>query len=99
MAMRIPLPPLSPAKDHSDYPLFTGNISRWLWRIYSQRLTGAGRWFALATALFVEWPTGKREQAPSGRLGMQRDTDGGGRQHQTHQQSVDRHDTEIVRPA
>jgi uncharacterized protein (DUF58 family) len=53
MAMRIPLPPLSPAKDHSDYPLFTGNISRWLWRIYSQRLTGAGRWFAVATALFV----------------------------------------------
>src|SRR5437764_3249721 len=53
MAMKLSLPPLSPGKDVADYPLFSGNVSRWLWRIYSQRLTSAGRWFALVTALFV----------------------------------------------
>jgi len=53
MAIKLSLPPLSPGKDPADYPLFSGNISRWIWRIYSQRLTSVGRWFALATALFV----------------------------------------------
>src|SRR4051795_13002333 len=49
---QIAFPPLSPAKDPASYPLFQGEISRWIWRMYSQRLTSAGRWFALATALF-----------------------------------------------
>ena len=53
MAMRVSLPSLSPSKDPAQYPLFGGKISRWLWRIYAQRLTTAGRWFALVTALFV----------------------------------------------
>jgi uncharacterized protein (DUF58 family) len=52
MATRLRLPPLGPSKDVSDYPLFTAGVSRWLWRIYAQRLTPAGRWFALATAIF-----------------------------------------------
>ena len=51
--MKLSLPPLSPGKDPADYPLFSGNISRWIWRIYSQRLTSMGRWFALVTAVFV----------------------------------------------
>ncbi|WP_428940907.1 DUF58 domain-containing protein [Fontivita pretiosa] len=51
----IPLPSLAPSKDPGDSPLFQSSISRWLWRIYTQRLTPAGRWFALATAGFVSY--------------------------------------------
>ena len=53
MAAKLFLPPLSPSKDHAGYPLLSGGISRWLWRVYSQRLTTAGRWLLLATAVFV----------------------------------------------
>ena len=49
------LPPLSPTKDTADYPLLRGSISRWLWRIYTQRITPGGRWFILATAAFVAY--------------------------------------------
>jgi len=52
MANKLRFPPLGPSKDVSDYPLFTSGVSRWMWRIYAQRLTPAGRWFALATAVF-----------------------------------------------
>ena len=41
------------SKDPSEYPLFTGGISRWIWRIYTQRFTPAGRWFLLGTSVFV----------------------------------------------
>jgi uncharacterized protein (DUF58 family) len=53
MGFRASLPPLSPTKDPWNYPAFKGGVSRWIWRIYTQRLTPAGRWFALATACFV----------------------------------------------
>jgi uncharacterized protein (DUF58 family) len=46
-------PPLAPTKDIGDYLFLRGAISRWLWRIYTQRFTPAGRWFLLATAIFV----------------------------------------------
>ena len=52
---KLSLPPLSPAKDIAEYPLFKGHISRWLWRVYAQRLTPAGRWFAVATAVFLAY--------------------------------------------
>ncbi|HEX8522197.1 MAG TPA: DUF58 domain-containing protein [Tepidisphaeraceae bacterium] len=52
MASKFSLPPLSPSKDPADYPYFKGGISRLVWRIYTQRLTPAGRWFAIATAIF-----------------------------------------------
>jgi uncharacterized protein (DUF58 family) len=52
MASKLRFPPMGPSKDVSDYPLFTSGASRWMWRIYAQRLTPAGRWFALATAIF-----------------------------------------------
>src|SRR5437660_736249 len=52
MPSSMTFPPLSPAKDPASYPLFQGEISRWIWRLLTQRLTPAGRWFALATALF-----------------------------------------------
>ncbi len=53
MGFLASLPPLSPAKDPAGYPLFKGDVSRWIWRLYTQRLTTPGRWFALVTALFV----------------------------------------------
>jgi uncharacterized protein (DUF58 family) len=46
-------PPLAPTKDIGDYLFLRGAISRWLWRIYTQRFTPAGRWFLLATAIFI----------------------------------------------
>jgi uncharacterized protein (DUF58 family) len=52
MPITIRMPPLAPSKDVSQYPLFTSGVSRWIWRIYAQRFTSAGRWFLLATALF-----------------------------------------------
>jgi uncharacterized protein (DUF58 family) len=55
MAARIPLPPMSPAKNPADFPLFKGGISRAVWRLYTQRLTPAGRWFAVATAIFASY--------------------------------------------
>jgi uncharacterized protein (DUF58 family) len=50
-----PLPSFSPAKDPADFPLFKGQISRAIWRIYTQRLTRAGRWFAVATAALFSY--------------------------------------------
>jgi uncharacterized protein (DUF58 family) len=55
MPARLTPPPFSPAKDPAQYPLFTGGISRWVWRILIQRLTPAGRWFAAATVLFFAY--------------------------------------------
>jgi uncharacterized protein (DUF58 family) len=46
---------MSPTKDHAGYALLQGGVSRWLWRFYTQRLTPAGRWFVLATAIFVAY--------------------------------------------
>jgi uncharacterized protein (DUF58 family) len=46
-------PPLAPTKDIGDYLFLRGVISRWLWRIYTQRFTPAGRWFVLVSTIFV----------------------------------------------
>ncbi len=46
-------PPLAPTKDIGDYLLLRGGISRWLWRIYTQRFTPAGRWFVLISFVFI----------------------------------------------
>jgi uncharacterized protein (DUF58 family) len=46
------LPPFSPSKDIGAHPLLRGSISRWLWRLFTQRLTPAGRWLLLPTAAF-----------------------------------------------
>ena len=53
MARRSLFPPLSPSKDPAQYPVFSGQISRWAWRLYAQRLTAAGRWFVVMTIVFV----------------------------------------------
>src|SRR4029450_562756 len=52
---RLSLPPLSPSKNLPDDTILQGGISRWLWRIYTQRFTPAGRWFALGAAVFVAY--------------------------------------------
>src|SRR4051794_18538713 len=55
MPTRFPAPSFSPAKDPAQYPLFTRGVSRWVWRIYTQRLPPSGRWFGFATALFIAY--------------------------------------------
>ena len=40
-------------KDIRRHPLFKGGLSRWIWRVYTHRLTRSGRWFAIVTAVFV----------------------------------------------
>ncbi len=55
MSTDVPLPPTSPANDPRDYPMFKGGLSRWAWRIYFQRLTTSGRWFALISMGFVSY--------------------------------------------
>jgi uncharacterized protein (DUF58 family) len=40
----------SPSADIDNPPLFRSRLLRWIWRVYVQRLTRAGRWFF--------WPSG-----------------------------------------
>src|SRR6185437_7630159 len=47
--VKLPTPPLSPSKDLSAHPLLRGQVSRWAWGVYAQRLTPAGRWLILPT--------------------------------------------------
>ncbi|HZZ42183.1 MAG TPA: DUF58 domain-containing protein [Tepidisphaeraceae bacterium] len=42
---------MSPAKDPGSHPWLRGEISRWVWRMYAQRLTKAGRWLVLPTVV------------------------------------------------
>jgi uncharacterized protein (DUF58 family) len=53
MATRFTLPSFSPAKDPASFPAFKGDISRWIWRFITQRLTYAGRWFAFGSLLVI----------------------------------------------
>ncbi len=53
MRRRFEFPQALHSRDSTSYPLFQGNISQWFWKVYSQRLTRAGRWFALVTAIFA----------------------------------------------
>jgi uncharacterized protein (DUF58 family) len=48
-------PPLAPTKDIGDYLFLRGAVSRWLWRIYVQRFTTAGRWFLLVSFIFIAY--------------------------------------------
>jgi uncharacterized protein (DUF58 family) len=49
------LPSFSAAKDPADFPFFQGKISRWIWRMYTHRLTPAGRWLAAITVIFISY--------------------------------------------
>ncbi len=53
--MRPLLPPFSAAKDVVSQPLLRGILSRWIWRLYTQRLTRAGRWFVWPTLAFMAY--------------------------------------------
>ena len=49
------LPPLSafgPTKDIRYHPLFQGLLFPWVWRVWTQRFTRAGHYFAVATLFF-----------------------------------------------
>ena len=48
-------PPLAPTKDIGDYLFLRGAVSRWLWRIYIQRFTSAGRWCLLVSFVFIAY--------------------------------------------
>lgn len=52
------LPPFNPHPLHSTkeirgHPFFRGAISRWLWRLYTHRMTRPSRWFAGMTLTFA----------------------------------------------
>ena len=51
--MKLNLPSTCPSQEFEQHPLLRGKISRWLWRVYTQHLTKAGRWFLLPTAAFT----------------------------------------------
>lgn len=55
LSINLPRPPMSPAKDPADYPFSKGILSRWLWPIYTQRLTVSGRWFLFLSIIFLSY--------------------------------------------
>lgn len=46
------MPRLTPAHELPDSPLFRSWVLRWLWGLWSRRLSAGGRYFFLATGLF-----------------------------------------------
>ena len=55
MGTRLQLPSFSPAKDPAAFPGFKGEVSRAIWRMMTHRLTRAGRWFVIASAVFASY--------------------------------------------
>ena len=56
LSMNTHLPPLSsftPTKDIRYHPLFQGLLFPWVWRVWTQRFTRAGHYFAVATLFFI----------------------------------------------
>ncbi|BDI33143.1 hypothetical protein CCAX7_51940 [Capsulimonas corticalis] len=56
MHLNDEIPPLSDfpsTKDIAQHPLFRGEISRFLWRLLTLRLSKTGRWFVAATIIFT----------------------------------------------
>lgn len=53
MPQRILLPSTASSKDPAGYPMFRGQITRGVWRLYTQRLTPAGRWMMLVSAILI----------------------------------------------
>jgi uncharacterized protein (DUF58 family) len=45
--------PFSPSKDLESLGFFRSSLLRWVWKIYTQRLTRAGRWFIWPSAVVV----------------------------------------------
>ncbi len=55
MALKLAMPSFSPAKDPAAFPGFKGEISRYIWRGFTQLLTPAGRWFAFASGFIISY--------------------------------------------
>lgn len=56
LSLNTHLPPLStftPTKDIRYHPLFQGILFPWVWRVWTQRFTRAGHYFAAATLFFA----------------------------------------------
>ncbi len=43
----------SPARDIDNPPVMSSSLLRWIWRVYVQRLTRAGRWFFWPSGIFI----------------------------------------------
>jgi uncharacterized protein (DUF58 family) len=59
------LPPLSawtPTKDIRYHPLFQGLLFPWVWRVWTQRFTRAGRYFLAATLFFMAFSSVSLDQ-------------------------------------
>lgn len=50
--MQLDFPSFSPCKDPAELPSLKTGTARFFWRIFTQHLTEAGRWFALPTGVF-----------------------------------------------
>ena len=53
--------PLSPAKDTTGHPAYRSFVVRTLWRLYTWRLTQAGRWFVWPTLGFLAYTSASLE--------------------------------------
>lgn len=49
---RLEFPSFSPSKDVADQRLLKTTTARIAWRLFTQKLTNAGRWFAIPTGIF-----------------------------------------------
>ena len=49
------LPSFSPCKDIADQPMLKTGTARIAWRLFTQKLTLAGRWFALPTGMMASY--------------------------------------------
>ena len=52
-ALNVRLNSLPSTHDITLHPLYKGQISRWVWRLYTHRFTQAGRWFFWPTLLLT----------------------------------------------
>ena len=50
--MQLDFPSFSPCKDPAGLPTLKTGTARFFWRIFTQHLTEAGRWFAIPTGVF-----------------------------------------------
>lgn len=53
--LRDNFPSFSPCKDLSDQKLLKTATQRWVWWLFTQKLTVAGRWFAAPTVVFATY--------------------------------------------
>jgi uncharacterized protein (DUF58 family) len=65
LSLNTHLPPLSaftPTKDIRYHPLFQGLLFPWVWRVWTQRFTRAGHYFAAATLFFLAFSSVSLDQ-------------------------------------